>query len=88
MTSLTTTELREAWGDKVTLWGGVPSVLFEDQYTDEEFDAYILNMFKEISPGDNFIVGMGDNLPFDGKLERVARIADLIEEHGRLPVQV
>jgi len=45
-------------------------------------------MFKEVSPGANFIVGMGDNLPFDGKLERVGRIVDLIDKHGSLPIQV
>ena len=88
MTSVTTAELREAWGDKVTIWGGVPSVLFEAQYSDEEFDAYIINMFREISPGNNFIVGMGDNLPFDGELERVARIVELIDKYGSIPIQV
>ena len=88
MTSLTTSDLREAWGDRVTIWGGIPSMLFEPQYSDEEFDAYVLSMFKEISPGGNFIVGMGDNLPFDGKLERVGRIVDLIDRYGSLPIQV
>ena len=63
-------------------------MMFEPQYSDEEFDAYVLSMFKDISPGTNFIVGMGDNLPFDGKLERVARIVDLIDRHGSLPIQV
>ncbi len=88
MTSVTTGELRKAWGDKVTIWGGVPATLFEPQYSDEEFDAYVMNMFKEISPGNNFIVGMGDNLPFDGKLERIARISELIDKHGNLPIEM
>ena len=88
MTSLTTGELRKAWGDKVTIWGGVPSMLFEPQYSDEEFDAYVMKMFAEVSPGNNFIVGMGDNLPFDGKLERIARISELIDKHGNLPIEM
>ena len=50
MTSVTTAELRKAWGDKVTIWGGVPSMLFEPQYSDQEFDDYVLNLFKEVSP--------------------------------------
>ncbi|MBA7646243.1 hypothetical protein ES703_54005 [subsurface metagenome] len=87
MTSVTTTELRKAWGDKVTIWGGIPSMLFEPQYSDEEFDAYVINLFKEIAPGHNFIVGMGDNLPFDGQIERVGRIAQLIERYGRVPME-
>lgn len=86
MTKVTTAELRRAWGDKVTIWGGVPAILFEPTYSDEEFDNYIINLFKEIAPGYNFIVGMGDNLPFDGKIERVRRIAELVDEYGVLPI--
>jgi len=88
MTSVTTAELRKAWGDKVTIWGGVPSMLFEPQYSDQEFDNYVLNLFKEVSPGHSFIVGMGDNLPFDGKIERVGRLVDLIEKYGHIPIEV
>jgi len=88
MTSVTTAELRKAWGDKVTIWGGVPSMLFEPQYSDQEFDDYVLNLFKEVSPGRNFIVGMGDNLPFDAKIERVGRLVDLIEKYGHIPIKV
>jgi len=88
MTQVTTAEFRKALGDKATIWGGVPATLFEPTYSDEEFDNYILNLFKEIAPGYNFIVGMGDNLPFDGKIERVRRIVDLIDKHGSLPISI
>jgi len=88
MTSVTTGELRKAWGDKVTIWGGIPAVLFEPQYSDEEFDAYVINLFKEIAPGYNFIIGMGDNLPFDGRIERVGRVAELIDKYGSVPIEV
>lgn len=88
MTSVTTAELRKAWGDKVTVWGGVPAILFQPQYSDEEFDDYVKNLFKEIAPGYNFIVGMGDNLPApDGKIERVGRLVELIHKYGRLPIE-
>jgi len=88
MTSVTTAEARKAWGDKVTIWGGIPSMLFEERYSDEEFDEYVKNMFKEVAPGYNFIIGMGDNLPFDGKIERVGRIVELIEKYGKVPIEV
>ena len=88
MTKLTTRELRKAWGDKVTVWGGIPAILFEPQYSEEEFDAYVINLFKEVAPGYNFIVGLGDNLPFDGRIERVGRVAELIDKYGSLPIQV
>jgi len=88
MTSVSTAELRKAWGDKVTIWGGVPAILFEPQYSDEEFDAYVKHLLQEIAPGYNFIVGMGDNLAFDGKIERVGRIAELIDKYGHPPIEI
>lgn len=87
MTQVTNAELRKALGDEAVIWGGVPATLFEPTYSDEEFDNYVINnLFKEIAPGYNFIVGLGDNLPFDGKIERVCRIAELIERYGTLPI--
>jgi len=88
MTLVTTAELRKAWGDRVTIWGGVPATLFEPTCSDEEFDNYVINLFKEIAPGYNFIVGLGDNLPFDGKIERVRRIVELIDKYGSLPINI
>ena len=89
MTSVTTGELQKAWGDKVTIWGGIPAVLFEpSQYSDAEFDDYIKTLFREVAPGNNFIVGMGDNLPFDGDINRVGRVAELIEKYGRIPIEI
>jgi uroporphyrinogen-III decarboxylase len=88
MTSITTAELKEAWGDKITIWGGVASQLFRPNYSDEEFDDYVIQLFREVAPGNNFIVGMGENFPFDGKIERVRRIAELIDEYGTLPIHI
>ncbi len=88
MTKDTTAELRKVLGDRATIWGGIPSMLFEPEYSDKEFDDYIINMFKEIAPGDHFIVGMGDNLPFDGRIEQVSRIAELIDKYGSLPIMI
>ena len=88
MTSVTTTELRKAWGDKITIWGGLPTLILESTYSDEEFDAYVINLFKEVAPGNNFIVGMGDNFPVDGDINRVRRVVELIDKYGSLPIEI
>jgi len=31
---------------------------------------------------------MGDNLPFDGIIERVGRIVELIDKYGSLPISI
>jgi len=88
MTSVTTKQLREAWGDKITIWGGLPTVIFEPNYSDEEFSTYVINLLREIVPGNNFIVGMGDNFPIDGNVDRIRRVVELIDEYGTLPIWI
>jgi len=87
-TLVTMKEFRRELGDEVTIWGGIPSILFEPMYSDEDFDNYIKNMFREMAPGYRFIVGMGDNLPFDGDINRVRRVVELIDQYGKLPIEV
>lgn len=86
-TLVTMKEFRETLGENATIWGGIPSVLFEPMYSDEQFDDYIKNMFREMAPGYRFIVGMGDNLPFDSDINRVRRVVELIDRYGKLPAQ-
>lgn len=84
-TKCTMTEFR-AMGDKVTLWGGIPSIMFEPSFGEEEFDDYVKALFKEMAPGTRFIVGMGDNLPVAADINRVGRVVELIEQYGMLPI--
>jgi len=88
MTLVTTRQLREAWGDRIAIWGGLPTTVFEPTYSDAEFEAYVINLFKEIAPGYGFIIGMGDNFPIDGNIERVRRVVELIAEYGTLPITI
>ena len=87
-TLVTMKEFRKELGDEVTIWGGIPSILFEPMYSDEDFDTYVKNLFREMAPGYRFIVGMGDNLPFDGDINRVRRVVELIDQFGILPIEV
>jgi len=80
------TEFRRELGDNMIIWGGIPSILFEPMYSDENFDAFVKNLLKEMAPGYRFIVGMGDNLPFDGDIDRVGRVVELIDKYGKLPI--
>ncbi|MDP3063699.1 MAG: uroporphyrinogen decarboxylase family protein [Chloroflexota bacterium] len=86
MTLVTAKEVHEAWGDKVTVWGGIPSVLFEPTYTDQEFDDFVVNLFRDMRPGYNFVVGMGDNVPVNAVFDRVKRVGQLVDKYGRLPL--
>jgi len=87
-TRVTMSEFRKGFGDKVTLWGGISSIIFEPGYSNQEFDELVVGLIKAMAPGQRFILGMADNLPFDGDINRVGRVVDLIEKHGSLPIWI
>jgi uroporphyrinogen-III decarboxylase len=80
--------LRAAFGGKITIFGGVPSVaLIADSMSDDEFEAYMRALFREIAPGDRFILGVSDMVPPDAKWERLVRMAEMVEQWGTLPLR-
>jgi uroporphyrinogen-III decarboxylase len=82
-TSLTMTEFRKGYGEKVAIWGGISSIIFEPNYSDQEFDDLVIRLLKETAGWQRFILGMADNLPFDGDINRVGRVVELVEKHGK-----
>jgi hypothetical protein len=81
--------MRAAFGGKITIFGGVPSVaLLEESMSDDEFEAYLLALFREIAPGDRFILGVSDMVPPDAKWERLVRMAEMVEQWGALPLRL
>lgn len=89
MTKVTIREVKEAFKGKVTILGGVPSIaLLPDSMSDEEFEHFMKNLFREISPGDRFILGVSDTTPPDAKFERLLRITEMVQEWGELPMKL
>jgi hypothetical protein len=87
MTRVTVSEVKKAFRGKVTIFGGVPSVaLLEESMPDGQFEAFMKNLFREIAPGDRFILGVSDTTPPDAKFERLLRITEMVNEWGRLPM--
>jgi hypothetical protein len=89
MVAVSMTRMRAAFGGRVTIFGGVPSVaLLEDSMSDEEFEQYMRRLFREIAPGDRHILGVSDMVPPDAKWERLVRLAAMVEEWGALPLRL
>lgn len=86
MTSIDVAETRRLWKDRVTMWGGVASVILTAAYSDEEFESYMDNLFRAVAPGDRFILGFGDNVPTDALFHRIKRVAQFWEERGGYPL--
>jgi hypothetical protein len=88
MVPLTLAKARAILQNKVIIWGGIPSVMLCDPVTDEAFEAYMLDLFRTIAPGDAFILGVADNVMAEGKLERIERVTEMVEEYGTYPIQM
>jgi uroporphyrinogen-III decarboxylase len=86
MVETTLAEARAAWGREVIVFGGVPSVILEEPYTDEQFEQYMDQLFHTIAPGDAFILGIADNAMPDSKIERIERVAEMVHERGAYPM--
>jgi hypothetical protein len=46
------------------------------------------NLFREIAPGDRFILGVSDTTPPNAKFERLLRITEMVREWGTLPLKI
>jgi hypothetical protein len=77
-TAVTMVEFKDAFGEDTTLWGGIPTILFEPSYSDEEFRKYVKQVLTDMTPGNRFILGMGDNFPVTGDINRVGMVAELL----------
>jgi hypothetical protein len=86
MTSIDLTATRQLWGDRVAMWGGIPSVILTPTYSDAEFERCMEELFRTVAPGHRFILGFGDNVPTDALFSRIQWIARFWAEQGRYPL--
>jgi len=83
----TVTELRKAFKGKITIFGAIPSViLLEESFSDDDFEKFMEQLFRDIVPGDRIILGVSDCAPSGAKFERLMRIQEMIAEKGTLPL--
>jgi len=86
MVPVTLEEARKAWGDRVIIWGGLPSLLLSPSVSEDEFRAYMRHLLRVVAPGNAFILGVADNVMPDSLIERVAWVSELLEREGRYPL--
>jgi hypothetical protein len=79
---LSFTEMRQLAGERVILWGGLPGVYFTDLVSDAEFDRFVQEALSVLRSTGRAVLGVADQVPPDGMQRRVARVAELVEQHG------
>lgn len=88
MTKVKMDEYYRQWSDKLTIFGGIPStMLLRESTTEKEFEAYLDYLFKAVTPGKRFILGIGDTVPPNAVFDRLVKIGERVEKEGHLPLK-
>lgn len=75
---VTVEQIKEALGDEIFLIDGLAAVLFSNVYPIEQLKeqtAQLLNLFEG-----QLILGVSDEFPSDGSLDRLVMVRDMVEE--------
>jgi hypothetical protein len=83
MTRLTIGQIREAFSNRITIMGGIPSVcLVRDSMNDAGFKEYLDDFFAQLGRGDRLILGVSDTTPPAADFGRLRTIAQRVEQFG------
>jgi hypothetical protein len=86
-TSLTLKEVKDAFGGKITIWGGIPfNIVLENSMSDYEFEKFLDMTLASIGNGDHIILSIADTTPPGAKFERILKIAEKVKQFG--PVRI
>jgi hypothetical protein len=81
MTKMRHKEYRDAFKDRFTIWGGMPSImLLKDLFPEREFKEYVDGIIDESYPYDNLILGIADTTPPDAEFDRIKYICEKTRE--------
>ncbi len=81
MTSCTLEDFRDAFADRVTIVGGIPSVLLCPESTsEEEFRRQIDDLLRKYRGASRLILGVSDMVTADCRWDRLQYITDAIAQ--------
>lgn len=86
MTKNTIGEVLEAASGRMTIFGGVSSILLQPlSCSEREFEAAVREVIGSVGPRDRLILGISDTTPVDADFRRIERVQDIMEEFREEP---
>ena len=83
MTKLTFKEVRDAFGGRITIMGGIPSVaLLPSSMSDADFERFLDGFFEDIGRGDHLILGISDTTPPAADFARILKVGRRVDAFG------
>lgn len=79
MTSCTLDELFETWAGRITVWGGIPSVLLcKEGATWEQFRGFVDDLIERHGRRSRFVLGVSDMVTADAQWDRLCYISEKV----------
>ena len=79
MTRMSLAEIREAFEDRIAIWGGIPSILLcRDSAGDAQFRRWIDDLIDRYGHESRFVLGVSDMVTADADWDRLCYISDKI----------
>ena len=81
MTRMSLAEIRTALGDRITIWGGIPSVLLcRHSCGDSDFREWMDNLIERYGHVSRFVLGVSDMVTADADWNRLEYITKKVVE--------
>ena len=83
MTRCRIEELRAAFAGRITVWGGIPSILLCPHSAGEtEFRAFVDTLIRQCAGGTRFVLGVSDMVTADADWDRVIYVGEGVNKVG------
>lgn len=79
MTRMSLAEVRAAFEDRITIWGGIPSVLLcRDSASGSDFRLWIDDLIERYGHSSRFVLGVSDMVTADAEWDRLEYITEKV----------
>ncbi|MBR0462803.1 MAG: hypothetical protein IJJ23_00230 [Clostridia bacterium] len=75
-------KLKDIAAPTTVLWGGIPGAYFTDLVTNRDFETYVRRVIDEWVSAPRYVLGVGDQVPPYGRVDRILRVGELVERYG------
>ncbi|MCX7766840.1 MAG: uroporphyrinogen decarboxylase family protein [Candidatus Sumerlaeia bacterium] len=76
-------ELRTLAGEDLILWGGIPGAMLISHFPESQLRLHVIKYLKLMKGNPRFVLGIGDQLPPNGDINRIRLISELVAEAGK-----
>lgn len=77
-------DMRPLASENAILWGCIPSNIFDPDFPDDAFDAYVIKLIGQMVKDGRSVLAVGDQVVPRTRPERIIRVNELVEKYGAM----